>query len=127
MGVRSASCLRKRTIWRRIGYSGTKIFLGVVWAEVAKIALEWFQSTANSVLDCFFAHLTMPVRRKQDDEHFEYVQIIVSLYSWFGQIVLSNPFSTRIHCEMGPVEPLETSLPHKKRGRPEKRRGGVLE
>jgi len=34
-------------------YRWTRAFLGHVRREVVKAVLEWFQSTANSVLDCF--------------------------------------------------------------------------
>ena len=48
----------------------TQALLGVVRREVVEVALERFQSTANSVLDCFFTHFTTPVCPRKDREYF---------------------------------------------------------
>lgn len=44
--------------------------LGLVRVEVVEEAFKWVQSTADSVLGCFLAHLTTPVRSEKDSEYF---------------------------------------------------------
>ncbi len=44
--------------------------LGVVKEEVVEEAFKWVQSTADSVLGCFLAHLTTPVCTEKDCEYF---------------------------------------------------------